>query len=126
MWQFLVINMGQTKGSKFEIAAMVLGIASLASAVMFTVYIPFIVGGLAILFANLSRGKEKQYVGKARVAVITGMGGIILNTVIIALVLYAFFTIPAIREQVEAMVQQTYGMSFDEVVQSMLSGNSFF
>ena len=111
--------MEQVRGRRLALVAMILGIVSVASAIMFTVYVPFVTGGIAIILASISRGKDRFFSGKARVGMITGVSGIALNIALIIAVIVAFFTVPGIRQQTEQLIQQFYGMSFDELVNQM-------
>ncbi len=63
-------------GKPLATASMILGIVSIVT--MFTVYIPFICGSLAIVLAILSKGYGKKMLTTARVGIGTGIGGIVL------------------------------------------------
>ena len=67
-----------TKPNYFETFAFVFAIASLISCTV--VYTAYLFGGLAILFAILSRGPEMKFRPKAKKSIIFGICGIVLST----------------------------------------------
>ena len=71
----------------FELFAFGFAIASIFCCTIF--YMAYLFAGLAILFALLSRGAQMQFSPRAKKALLIGIGGIILTTVIsIATYLY--------------------------------------
>lgn len=96
-------------------AAMIMGILTIVTTIMCTVYIPFITCGLAILFAILSKGKQRQMNGSARTGISTGIIGICLNILLIGTALYMYTTVPEIHEQANTIFEQRYGISIDDL-----------
>ena len=75
------------KPNYFEYFAFAFAIASFVSCTV--IYTAYIFGGLAILFALLSRGAQMQFSPRAKKSIIMGVCGIILATVIfVAFFLY--------------------------------------
>lgn len=110
-------------GDKLATAALVLGILAPLSSVTMTVYPPFIFGSIAILLALLSRGKAPRIPQRAKIGILCAFGGILLNLAIVSFCIYLFATNPAIREQVDLLFQQTYGMTMEEFYRSAQTGN---
>lgn len=96
--------------------AKVLGIITIVTTIFCTVYIPFITGSLAILFAILSKGKRKSLSSTAMTGVATAITGLILNILLIATVIYVYMTNPKIREEANNMMQQQYGFTIEDVI----------
>ena len=96
-------------------AASVMGIATIVTTIMCTVYVPFITGGLAILFAILSKGKEKHMYRQASTGVTTAIVGLVMNILLIVTVWVMYTTVPAVHDQANEMFQQRYGFSIDEM-----------
>ena len=99
-------------------ASMIMGILTIVTTIMCTVYIPFITCSLAVLFAILSKGKHKTMNSSARTGTIAGIAGLILNILLIAGVIYLYLNVPEIHEQANQMFEQQYGMSIDEMFKS--------
>ena len=68
------------KTNYFEIFAFTFAVASIISCTV--IYTAYLFGGLAILFALLSRGAQKKLSPKAKKSTLIGVGGIILSTII--------------------------------------------
>lgn len=96
-------------------AASVLGLATIVTTVLCTVYIPFITGSLAILFALLSKGNCRQMNSPAKTGVTTAIIGLVMNVVLIVSVIVLYLTNPVIREQSNKLFEQRYGMTIDEL-----------
>ena len=73
-------RINKPKTNYFEIAAFTCGIASLLCGTV--IYIAYFFGGLAILFALLSRGEEYYFTHKAKISLFMGVGGLLISTVI--------------------------------------------
>ena len=69
-----------TKPNYFELAAFAFAIASIISCTV--LYTAYFFGGLAILFALLSRGAQMSFSQRAKKALIIAIGAIILSTII--------------------------------------------
>ncbi|MCI8978894.1 hypothetical protein D5282_17700 [bacterium 1xD8-48] len=63
-------------GQSMATASMILGVVGLFT--IFTVYIPLICGGLAVILAILSRGYGKKMLLAARVGIGTAIGAVVL------------------------------------------------
>ena len=69
-----------TKPNYFEMFSFAFAIASLISCTV--IYTAYLFGGLAILFALLSRGAQMHFSPKAKRGLLLGIGGIILATIV--------------------------------------------
>lgn len=105
-------------------AAMVLGIAAIVSAVMMTVYFPFVLGGISIIMALLSKGHEPKMVPKAKIGIICSIIGLVLNVTIIVGSIYTVFSNEAAYQQFDQMYEYFYGESFSDTYEE-LTGNEF-
>ena len=112
----------QDKGRRMSQAALILGLASIATAVLMLVWPPYICGALAVLFAILSTGKRTGMDPRARAATRAAVFGMVMNTIIIAAVIYAFCTDENLRNAFYQNFETFYGMSFEEFIESLGSG----
>ena len=108
--------MTMDKGQRMTVIALVLSIVSVVSAVMITVYIPFLTGGVGMILACLARGGRKYFDGKGKAAMILSGIGIGLNLFLIFIVLWSYFMIPQVRQQTDALFQQNYGMTYEQMM----------
>ena len=83
-------------GSSFATASMVLGILAILSAFTGTVFPPVIFGCLSIILALLSKGNDRAMLPNAKVGVLTGILGLIVNILIVASSFLLLFTNPNI------------------------------
>lgn len=110
--------------NRLAAAAMVLGIISVLTAVMGTVYFPFLFGSIGIVLAVLSKGYESTMHTKALIGMITCIVALILNITILFSSIYMVFTIPEYGEQFNKMYEQFYGESFDDTIKNMTGEES--
>ncbi len=107
----------QKRSAGMEFAALILGIASIATACL--VYPAFICGSLSIMFALLSRGGTRSFTPKAQIGLI--LGGIGLG-VVIFLVAYtltvAYVYFGGIEEMAEAMYG-SMGIDYETLLRNM-------
>lgn len=68
------------KPNYFELFSLGFALASIFSCTF--IYTAYLFGGLAILFALLSRGAQMQFCSRAKWAIIIGIAGIVLSTVL--------------------------------------------
>lgn len=93
------------RGNAMETAAIVLGTSSVIMCNCLYVAIPF--GGLAILFALLSRGGRMSMTARARNGLILGIVGIIVT---IAFYVYAFYIAIQDAGSLENLLRETCEM----------------
>lgn len=108
-------------GDRLALAAMVLGILALASFISMTIYPPFIFGSIAIVLALLSKGRAPRMTAKARAGVICAAIGLAANCALCSTTLYMLYTKPDIMQQVNDVFESQYGMSYTEMIESILN-----
>ena len=105
-------------GSAFATASLVLGIIAILSAFTGTVFPPLVCGGLSIILALLSKGNDRVMLPNAKVGVLTGILGLILNVLVVAGAFLLLFTEPELKEDFHRQLNQYYeyfyGESFDD------------
>ena len=105
-------------GSAFATASLVLGIIAILSAFTGTVFPPLVCGGLSIILALLSKGNDRVMLPNAKVGVLTGILGLILNVLVVASAFLLLFTEPELKEDFHRQLNQYYeyfyGESFDD------------
>ncbi len=99
----------------FATAALTMGILTVITTVMCTVFLPFLFAGLSLIFAVLSKGKNYTMNTNARTGIVTSIIGLALNIIIVAGSFYLVFTVPEYKEQLNSIYEQLYGESFDEL-----------
>ena len=105
-------------------ASFVLGIAAIVSAIMMTVYLPFILGGISIVLALLSKGYENKMAGSAKAGIVCAVVGLVLNVLVVSVSLYTVFTDARVFRQFDSMYEQFYGDSFSDTYKE-LTGKEF-
>lgn len=105
------------KGSGMATASMVLGIICLISLLLLRVYIPFLIGGVGIILAILSRGRARMS-GRAKAGIICCITGLALDAALCVLSVYLLFALPNIMpemmDEVDKICEEQYGMSYEE------------
>ena len=103
-------------------AAFVLGILTIVTTLMMTVYVPLILGGIAIIIAIISRADNEKLNRQASLGMKLAICGLILDIVLIGGSFYAVFTNPDARQEVNSTFEQMYGQSFDELLEEIVQG----
>lgn len=110
-------------GSAFATASLVLGIIAILSAFTGTVFPPLVCGGLSIILALLSKGNDRAMLPNAKVGVLTGILGLIINVLVVASAFLLLFTEPGLKEDFHRQLNQYYeyfyGESFDDAWEEM-------
>ena len=100
-------------------ASMVLGIIAVISAFFATVYPPIICGGLSIILSLLSKGNDKAMLPNAKVGLLTGILGMVVNVVVVGSFFVMLFTNPSYKQEFHDQLNQYseyfYGESFDDM-----------
>ncbi len=86
-----------------------------------TIVFPYILGGLSIIMASLSRGRNIKYTLNAKIALIVSCIAIIGNTAYIGLTAYNFMYNEEFRQQLDTTFEQIYGMNMTEYTSYMFS-----
>lgn len=118
-----IVNPVRNKGEGMATAAMVLGIISLISLVLLRIYIPFLLGGVGIILAVLSKGSAKKMAGKAMAGLICCITGLVLDIAICIFSVYLVFALPDIMpemvNEVNQMCEDRYGITYDEMLDEL-------
>lgn len=104
----------------FALFAKSLGIFSIFCAVFSVFFGSFICGGLAIILAILSKGYNTGMEKNAKIGIVTGMIGIVLQISMLAFSVYSIIHVPEFREQFNSLYEQMYGKPVDDSINEML------
>lgn len=102
------------------IAALACGVLTILTALIGTVYPPFIFASISITLAVLSKGYEKKLPPVALAGFITSLCGLALNVVVVVFSFYLVFSVPEFKEQLNNTCTELYGQSFDEIMEDAL------
>ncbi len=97
--------------------ALILGLVSVP--LCFFLYTGIIIGGIAILFAILSKGTAAKLLPQAKKGIIYGTIGIVLGYGILGMSIHNMITNPSYREQLNQFSTQYYGESFDDMLKEL-------
>ena len=107
-------------GNGFANAAMILGIISIVTAIMLTLYFPFALGSLAILFALLSKGRAPKMQGRAKAGIICGTIGLAINISIFVSSICFVLSNPDLliesAQMYDDMFEQMYGQPSEDIL----------
>lgn len=130
-------NNGFAPGNNgFAFAALILGVSALFS--LFTVYLPLILGSLAILFALLSKGYGKKMVITAKIGFISAITGLslILSILVVGITsLYLLFATctddqllhygsqldQAVEMQLGQSTEEMFGTSYEDMIGQLVT-----
>lgn len=96
-------------------ATLALGIATIVSAILGTVYFPFILGGICIVLALLSKGYDEKMSSKPKIGIICSVVGLVLNVLVVSTSVYKVFTDEQTFNQFDRIYEQMYGESFRDM-----------
>ena len=97
--------------------SMMLGLASIPLSFFMNIWI--ILGGVAIVLAQLSKGVADRLLPQAKKAIIYGTLGIVIGYGVFAYDVYRVMTDPATRQQLNAVTEQMNGISFDDMLREL-------
>lgn len=104
----------------FALFAKSLGAFSIFCAVFSVFFGSFICGGLAIVLAILSKGYNTKMEKNAKIGLITGTIGIVLQISLLGFSIYNVIHVPEFREQFNSLYEQMYGEPVDDSINDML------
>ena len=111
--------------NKLANTAKTLAIAAIITAVLQTVILPYILGGISIILAAISKGNTSHYALNAKFAIWISLGTIVLNTLFVGFTTYQLLFNDELKNQLNATSQQIYGMDYDEYLETVLGAYSF-
>lgn len=110
----------RSKGDSMATVSLVLGIITLSSLVLLRVTLPFLLGGIGIILAILSKGRAKKMVGKAKAGMICCITGLCVDIAFCVFAVWLVFALPGISpeltEEVNRICEDQYGISYDEMM----------
>lgn len=104
----------------FALFAKSLGAFSIFCAVFSVFFGTFICGGMAIVLAILSKGYNTKMEKNAKIGIITGIIGIVLQISVLGFSIYNIIHVPEFREQFNSMYEQLYGEPVDDSLHEIL------
>lgn len=106
-------------GSGLSNAAMILGIISIVSAVMMTIYFPFILGSVAIVLALLSKGLAPKLARQAKAGIACAIVGLSINLGLLVSSFAYIFANPSLlidtAQMYDSAIEEMYGIPSEEV-----------
>ncbi|NLL80077.1 MAG: hypothetical protein GX234_09900 [Clostridiales bacterium] len=113
----------QNKPNSFSVVSMIFGILSLLSLCCLIYFSPLF-GGLAILFALLSKGYEKEMNGNAMAGLSTGIIGLAISCIFIPLMLIMWVFLMNSKQfssefwsSYKEVGERIYGEQFDDILE---------
>ncbi len=119
---------GQVERNTFSSVALVFAIGSLLT--IMTVYLPFILGSLAIIFATLSKGGRLKFNITELLTVALSVFSIVIVIIAIIAAIYILIMNPQyVIDSIELMapmLEDVYGVTADEIIQQFESMTQLF
>lgn len=110
----------KTKGDSMAAVSMVLGIITLVSLLFLRLFIPFLLGGIGIILAILSKGGARKMAGRAKAGMICCITGLVLDVVLCVSAVWLIFALPKfspeLTEEINRVCEEQYGISYDEMM----------
>ncbi|SFC20228.1 hypothetical protein [Butyrivibrio sp. YAB3001] len=106
-----------------HLATIALVLALISLPLCFFMYTGIILGGVAIVFAILSKGNADRLLPQAKKALIYGSLGIVLGYAVVVTNIHGVITNPEYRQRLNKISEQYYGESFDDMLKEI--GASF-
>lgn len=111
----------ETKHFKSAYTALTISGLSFLSAIMNTVFFPFILSPIAIILSALSRGRLKEKHFAAQAATVIAIIAMILNVLLMGFTLYRYQTDTVYRVAQNAQFKEMYGITIDEAVDNIIN-----
>lgn len=112
----------KASGDGLAMASMVLGILSAVTSMTFTIYPSLVFGSIGIVLALLSRGHAPKLASKAKISIICATAGILFTGSVCVTTIQAVHKHPELLEEALDNFEKQYGVSYDELMNMMLSG----
>ncbi len=97
--------------------ALILGLISIPFC--FFLYTGIILGGLAIVFAILSKGTADKLLTQAKKGIIYGTIGIVVGYCMFASNVHTLLNNPSYRQELNRVSEQVNGVSFDDMLEEL-------
>ena len=111
----------ETKHSKTAYRALTISGLSFLSAVFGLIIYPFFLSPIAMIFSHLSKGRLKARHFAAQLATVIAILAYIINIGMIAYGVYTFQNDAYVRNRVNTMLENVYGMSLDEYTEMIIN-----
>lgn len=105
--------------------ALLLSGLALLSAILQTVFLPFILAPIAIILSHLSKGRTKNRPNTAKLATLISIVALVLNVSIIGMNVYLFFNNADYRNQLNLTYESMTGMTLEEYYADLMSMYQF-
>ena len=110
----------QMPGKSLATGAMILGIISILFTFLLPIYIPMILGSIAIVLAILSKGTKKNMPGQATAGLVCGAGSLVVNVCMLTVSMVFILSHPEILQDTarayDTFLEQYYGESTEEML----------
>ena len=111
----------EAKHSKTAYRALTISGVSFLSAILGIPFLPFILSPIAMIFSHLSKGRLKTRHFAAQAATVISILAIITNFAMIGFTIYRYQNDPALRNRINTIMQNTYGMTMDEYTELLIN-----
>ncbi len=113
----------KAKGENMASASLVLGIITLGSLLLLRLSVPFLLGGVGIILAILSKGGARKMIGKATAGLICCITALALDIAFCVFAVWLVFSLPklspSLTEEVNKICEEQYGVSYDEMMEEI-------
>lgn len=109
-------------GRQLGKTAAILGVFSIVTCFFLPLFVPLMFGSVAIVLAVISKGRGNRLTRSAQHAVTLGTIGISINLALIITIMVTFYQMihnPDMRAQANQIMEQMYGMSFDDMLEQV-------
>lgn len=116
------MNTTTNNGKNLAVLAIGLGIGAIITAFLMPIIVPGILGGLAIILAVISCGREPRMPRTSWIAMLLGIAGLAVHIAILSVsgyMVYQIFTDSTIRAQYNVIIEEMYGYSIDDLLDAI-------
>ncbi len=111
----------ESKHAKCAYRALTLSGISFFAAILNTLFLPFILSPIALIFSHLSKGRLKSKHIAAQAATVISILALIVNIVMIGFNFYRFQYDESFKNELNEASQALYGISFEQYEKDLLS-----
>ena len=114
--------MVQSPRERLTRTSMSLAVLAIFSTLTIPVLLPYIFGSVSIMLAIISKGARHSFPRRSRTAVIVASVALAINTaLIVSSALYFLRALhdPALQEQFNKILYQTYGITFENLISQL-------
>mgnify|MGYP006922122729 FL=1 len=108
------------RGDGMATASMILGVITLGSLLLLRLSLPFLLGGVGIVLAILSKGGARKMTGMAKAGMACCITGLVLDVVLCVSAVWLVFSLPRLSpeltEEVNKVCEEKYGISYYEMM----------